>query len=169
MSYTLGRRWLMRPAGSPEELEHRRLHAITLLKKNYQPVEIARAVGVDRRSVRRWKAAYLKKGTNALKARPAPGRPPRLNSKDKNKLEHELLKGARAAGFPTELWTCPRVARLIYSLFGVQYHVDHIGRLLHYLGWSPQKPQRRAAERDERQIQRWIKTQWPRIKKKPPH
>jgi transposase len=45
--------------------------------------------------------------------------------------------------------------------------VDHIGRLLHSLGWSPQKPQRKAIERNEEQIQQWIKVDWPRIKKKP--
>jgi putative transposase len=56
---------------------------------------------------------------------------------------------------------------LIFSLFGIRYHVDHIGRLLHSLGWSPQRPQRRAVERNEREIQRWVKEEWPRIKKKP--
>jgi putative transposase len=70
------------------------------------------------------------------------------------RLEKKLLKGAQAAGFPTDLWTCPRVARLISSLFGVTYHVDHIGRLLHMLGWSPQKPERRAIERDEAKIRK---------------
>jgi transposase len=82
-------------------------------------------------------------------------------------LEKALLKGARAAGYATDLWTCPRVAELIARRFGVRYHVDHIGRLLHSLGWSPQKPTRRAIERDEAGIQRWIKEEWPRIKKKP--
>jgi transposase len=79
-----------------------------------------------------------------------------------------LLKGAKAAGFPTDLWTCPRVAQLIRESFSVTYHVDHVGRLLRDLGWSPQKPQRRAVERDEAEIQRWVKEEWPRVKKKPP-
>lgn len=156
----------MRPRGSPEELERRRLHAIALLNQEYQPVEVARIVGVDRRSVRRWKAAYLKNGRKAIRAKPA-GRPPKLDAKSKKKLERELLKGAKAAGFPTDLWTCPRVAQLIRVCFGIHYHVDHIGRLLRSMGWSPQKPQRRAVERDEKEIQRWIKEEWPRIKKKP--
>jgi hypothetical protein len=76
-----------------------------------------------------------------------------------------LLQGAQAAGYPTDLWTCPRVADVIRSRFGVQYHADHVGRLLHSLGWSPQKPQRRAVERDEEQVQTWIKQEWPRVKK----
>jgi len=156
----------MRPKGSPEELEARRLRAIVLLNQGHQPVEVARMVGVDRRSVRRWKAAYLKNGDEAIKAKPA-GRPPKLDEKAKKKLERKLLKGAKEAGFPTDLWTCPRVAKLILADFGIRYHVDHIGRLLRSMGWSPQRPQRRAIERNEKEIQRWVKEEWPRIKKKP--
>jgi transposase len=156
----------MRPKGRPEELEARRLRAIALLKQGYQPVEIADMVGVDRRSVRRWKSAYRKNGNKAIIAKPA-GRPPKLDEKAKKKLESKLLKGAKDAGFPTDLWTCPRVAKFILLYFGIRYHVDHIGRLLRSLGWSPQRPQRRAIERDEKEIQRWAKEEWPRIKKKP--
>ena len=88
-----------------------------------------------------------------------------MEEKNVKKLEKALLKGSKVAGFPTDLWTCPRVAQLIYTLFGVRYHVDHIGRLLHARGWSPQKPERRAIERDEERIRQWIKVDWPRIKK----
>jgi len=156
----------MRPPGSPKELERRRLRAITLLKEGYQPVEVARTLGVDRRSVRRWKAAYRKKGGGALKAIPAPGRPLKLSIEQRKKLEKDLLRGAQEAGFPTDLWTCPRVAELIEMRFGITYHVDHVGRVLRSLGWSPQKPERRAKERDHEKIQRWMKQDWPRIKKK---
>jgi len=156
----------MRPYGSPEELERRRLRAISLLKAGYQPVEVARMLGVDRRSVRRWKAAFHKQGARAMKARPAPGRPLKLTDKQRKKLERYLLKGAQSVGFPTDLWTCSRVAELIETQFGVTYHVDHIGRVLRSLGWSPQKPERRARERDEQRIQRWVKHDWPDIKKK---
>ncbi len=158
----------MRPTGSPEELERRRRRsrAIGLLRDGFAPVEIAHRVGVDRRSVRRWSAAYRKNGMAALKARPAPGRPSVLDAKAKRQVERILLKGARAAGFHTDLWTCPRVAQVIEQRFGVRYHVDHIGRLLHGLGWSPQKPERRALERDKVAIRRWVCQQWPRVKKR---
>ena len=155
----------MRPTGSPEELEHRRVRAISLLEDGYAPVDVSRMVGVERRSVRRWKATFRDAGTRGLKAKPAPGRPPRLDAKAKRKLERALLEGAAAAGFQTDLWTCPRVARLLRDRFGVHYHVDHVSRLLHALGWSPQKPERRAAERDEDDIRRWVKESWPRVKK----
>ena len=155
----------MRPAGSPKALQQRRERAITLLKEGYQPCEVASMLKVDRRSVRRWKAAYRKKGNQALQAKPAPGRPAKLSEKDKARLEKFLLKGARSAGFATDLWTCPRIAELIAARFDVHYHVDHIGRLLRAMGWSPQKPTRKAVERDEESIATWVKADWPRVKK----
>lgn len=157
----------MRPPGSPRTLERRRRRAIELLEEGFQPVEVASQLGVDRRSVRRWKAAYRKGGETAIQARPAPGRPSALDDKAKARLERLLLKGAKAAGFPTDLWTCPRVAEVIAERFGVEYHVDHIGRLLRGMGFSPQKPTRRAVERDEAAIKRWAKTDWSRVKKTP--
>jgi transposase len=76
-----------------------------------------------------------------------------------------LLRGARAHGYRTNLWTTARIAEVIQRAFGVQYHRDHVGRLMHSLQWSPQKPERRALERDERAIEGWKRKDWPRIKK----
>lgn len=157
----------MRPFGSPDELERRRQRAMDLVRQGYSLGEVARMIGVERRSVRRWRSAYRKKGRRGLEAKPALGRPPRLGPAQSRQLERELLRGAQAAGFQNELWTCRRVAELVKQRFGIEYHVDHVCRLLHRLGWSAQKPTRRAFERDEREIQRWIKQEWPAIKKKP--
>ena len=76
-----------------------------------------------------------------------------------------LLKGAKANGFPTDLWTCPRIAQVIEARYGVHYHVDHIVRLMASLGFSAQKPEKQAAERDEERIARWVALDWLRIKK----
>jgi transposase len=157
----------MRPSGSPHELEERRLRAIHLLAEGFSPVEVARQIGVDRRSVRRWKAASRKGGAHALAAKPASGRPRRLRARDLARLRRLLIKGALAAGLPTDLWTCPRVSWLIQRKFDVHYHPAHVSRLLHGLGFSPQKPTRRAVERDEERIQAWIAQDWPRVKKTP--
>ena len=157
----------MRPHGSPKELERRRERALELLQEGLSPVDVARRLGVDRRSVRRWKSAYRDGGRQALKAKPVPGRPPKLTSEDRDRLETLLLEGAQAAGYPSDLWTCRRVAEVVSRHFGVAYHIGHVGRLLHAMGWSPQKPQRRAVERQEERVQTWIKRDWPRIKKKP--
>lgn len=158
----------MRPRGSPQELQHRRLRAISLLQEGYMPVDVAKMVGVDRRSVRRWKSAYLKEGEKGIQAKPASGRPCKLSKEEREKLQEVLLKGAKSAGFDTDLWTCRRVAQVIKNLFGVKYHPHHVSKLLHSLGWSPQKPQKVAKERDEEEVRRWIKEDWPRIKKKRP-
>lgn len=159
--------WGMRPFGSPAQLESRRLLAISLLEEGLQPVDIARKLKVDRRSVRRWKASFRKSGQDAVKAKPASGRPSKISARHRISLERHLLKGARSAGYPTDLWTCPRISHLIRREFGVKYHIGHIGKLLRSMGWSPQKPERQSRERDEETVQRWIRKDWPRIKKKP--
>lgn len=157
----------MRPTGSPRALERRRLRAIALLEQGFTPVEIARQLGVDRRSVRRWRASYDQAGDDGVLAKPASGRPSKLDAKARQRLERDLLKGPKAFGYPTDLWTCPRVARVIRRRYGVKYHVDHVSRLLRSMGWTPQKPERRARERDERSIRGWIRKDWPRVKKTP--
>src|SRR5438552_788761 len=134
----MGRRDPMpRPHGSPEQLERRRLQAWKLLRDGLGPVEIARKLDVDRRSVRRWRAMGERK---SLASRPASGRPPKLTEAQREQLVGHLLAGPIAAGFATELWTCPRVVELIRRRFKVHYHASHIGRLLRSLGFSPQKP-----------------------------
>jgi transposase len=79
-------------------------------------------------------------------------------------VEHALLAGAVAQGFDTDLWTLPRVAEVIWRLTGVSYHQGHVWWLLRRHGWSPQRPARRASERDEDAIARWRAEDWPRIK-----
>jgi len=157
----------MRPFGDPKTLEKRRLKAVALLREGLLPGEIAKRLGVDRRSVHRWLLAYRNHGVDGLAPIPAPGRPPKLKSQDRQKLARMLLKGATAFGYPTDLWTSSRVVDLIHRYFRVIYHANHISRLLRSLGFSPQKPQRRARERDEAAIRGWVQTEWPRVKKTP--
>ena len=153
-----------RPHGSPEHLECRRLQAWKLLREGFGPVEVARKLGVDRRSVRRWRALGEHK---QLAARPAVGRPAKLSEAQRERLVGHLLDGALACGFATPLWTCPRIAELIRRRFRVGYHASHVGRLLRTLGFSPQKPERQARERDEEAIQGWVRNTWPQVKKTP--
>ena len=154
----------MRPTGSTRALERRRRRAIALLQQGLPPVDVARQLGVDRRSVRRWKAAVVQGGPDAVAAKPVPGRRAKLDAQGRQRLERWLLKGAKAAGYESELWTCPRIATLLRTRLGVRYHVHHVPRLLRALGWTPQKPTRRAAERDEAAIARWMKEDWRRVK-----
>ena len=155
----------MRPEGSPQELERRRRRAMALLEEGYSQAEVARRVGCHPSSVMRWRKASDRAGPEALKPRAASGRPPKLSSQDKQRLVGCLLEGPMQHGYRTDIWTTKRVAELVEDKFAVKYHRDHVGRLLHWLGWSHQTPKRRALQRDEEAIQQWKRKQWPRIKK----
>lgn len=110
---------------------------------------------------------WRKGGMAALAAKPHPGPTPKLSSEQKQELLTILKAGPIASGFKTELWTCGRVAKVVRKKFCVSYHPDHMGRILHDLGYSPQKPRQVAREQDSEAVERWRKVDWPRIKKKP--
>ena len=155
----------MRPKGSAAELEARRRQAVSLLGEGLALREVARQVASSPSSVKRWKEVARTGGKQALAAKPHPGRPPRLSAKQKEQLLRLLLKGATAHGYPSQLWTLPRIAEVIEKHFAVRYHPSHVWKLLRACGWSAQKPQRRARERDEPEIERWRRERWPHIKK----
>jgi len=148
-------------------LEARRRKAVSLLEQGLSLHEIARRIGCHPSSVMRWRNALGKGGPDALKGKPVPGRPCRLTEGQKRRLVKLLLKGARAHGYRTELWTTLRIAEVIGRTMGVTYHRNHVAKLLHQLGWSHQKPERRAVERDEERIAEWKRRVWPRVKKTP--
>jgi transposase len=157
----------MRPKGSAEVLEVRRRIAGNLLQEGKGIRAVARLVEASPSAVHGWKQALAEGGPDALKAKPHPGRPGQLTATQKAELEQKLLDGPLAAGFPTDLWTLERVAQVIERHFGVRYHPGHVWKILRELGWSSQKPDRRARERDEAAIERWRAEDWPRLKKKP--
>jgi len=157
----------MRPVGTAEELERRRRRAMALVGEGLSLNEAARRIGCNASSVMRWWDAYQRGGEAALRPRPTPGRPPRLTGRQRARLIEYLLQGSMAHGYRTDLWTTLRIAELIRDRFRVHYHRDHVGRLLHSLGWSCQKPERRATQRNEAAIEQWKRRDWPRIKKTP--
>jgi transposase len=129
--------------------------------------KVAELVGVSAGSVRLWRRAVEKGGLEALRAKPHPGRTPRLDERQKQQLVVILLAGPRKAGYRTDLWTCARVAEVIANTFHIEYHPDHVGKMLHDLGWTCQKPEQRAREADDTSIEQWRKREWPRIKRGP--
>lgn len=157
----------MRPKGSAAELEQRRHLAVRLLEQGVKGTQVAKAFGVSCVTVSRWKQGYQKAGEAALAAKAHPGGRPRLTIAQRRQLVRLLLQGPRQHGYSTELWTLKRVAEVIRRSFGVEYHPCHVWKILRNLGWSCQKPERRARERDEAAIQRWRQQDWPRIKKRP--
>jgi transposase len=154
-----------RPRGSADLLEDRRRRALALLDSGCSLNEVGRRMGCGASSVMRWRDARRRGGEQALRVRYSPGRPLKLNPAQRKRLVDLLLQGSRAHGYRTNLWTTARIAEVIQRKFGIQYHRDHVGRLMHRLHWSPQKPERRALERNEEAIARWKQKDWPRIKK----
>lgn len=140
---------------------------MALLDCGYSLQEVGRRVGCSASSVMRWRNVRRRGSQDALRVRFSPGRPLKLSQAGRNRLVRLLLNGPMAQGYRTNPWTTARIAALIEQEFGVHYHPDHIGRLLHDLGWSPQKPERSALERDEPAIERWKQKDGPRVKKAP--
>jgi transposase len=157
----------MRPRGSAAVLEARRREAMALLKEGHSLNAVARWLRCAASSVMRWRNAVRRRGERAFQVGASPGRPPKLTKAQRQRLVRLLLQGPLAHGYRTDLWTTTRVAAVIERHFGARYHADHVGRLLHALGWTPQKPERRALQRDEAAVARWKRAEWPRVKKTP--
>src|SRR2546428_770697 len=140
MSYT--RLWevRMRPQGSPAELERRRLRAIELLQREIPVHVVAERLGVDRRSVRRWKRAYRGRGRNGLRARPAPGRPPKLSAAQRRQLVRVVVAGAGGGGFSPSPWGGRGGVDVIRPPVKVVYKPGHVGGLLLAAGVCPPRP-----------------------------
>lgn len=154
----------MRPLGTAEQLAKRRQKALDLLKRGKANKEVARQLGTTERSVRRWRAdAKHPKKKSERRA----GKPSYLSSKQIAKLERELLKGAYAYGYAEDYWTLDRIGHVIWELFKVRYVPSGVWRLLSRMGWSNQRVQRLAIQRDEEVIENWKVHQLPRIKKTP--
>jgi transposase len=157
----------MRTKGTPAELEHRRQLAVRRHLEGDSADEIAEFLGVAPRTVWRWLARFRQHGPEGLSARPVPGRPPKLTSTQEKVIRRWLGDNPMKHGFATELWTGPRLARLIEQEFGIHLHPQYLCTWLRARGFAPQKPQRVAREGDPEEIAAWLETQWPRIKKKP--
>jgi len=150
-----------------DALEGRRFRAIGLVKKGFNQSEVARRVKVCSQTVSRWARQVAAAGEATLRKAGRAGRKPWLEAPQKQKLEQLLVQGPQRLGYETPLWTSQRVAHLIEDEFGVRYHPGHVWKLLRGLGWSCQRPEGRARERNEEAIRQWKKVQWPAIKKKP--
>lgn len=147
-------------------LEQRRLKGAKLLARGVSKSEVARQLDVSRQTVAAWEQRLAEGGKAALK-RGALGRPRELDAAQERELGKVLMAGALEAGYPTELWTLPRIGKVITERFGVEYSVGHLWHLLRRMGFSCQKPEKRATQRNEPEIVRWKRHTWPALKKKP--
>jgi len=148
------------------EMEKRRHQAAKLFAKEHSAPEVARRLGVARQVAYRWKDAWARGGKAALASKGPAGPKPKLTAGQTQQVTEALLAGPLAHGYKTNLWTLPRVALLIKDLTGVSYHPGHVWRLLGASGFSCQRPERRAVERDDKAIRKWQRVEWPALKKK---
>jgi transposase len=153
---------MTRPIGTAAELERRRRRAVALIERGESPAAVARILGAHPKSVSRWRRLARQPG--GLNARPQPGPPPGLSDAQLRQLEQLLLLGPQSHGWDNQLWTAARVARLVERFFGRSYHPEHVRKLLkRRLDWTSQKPRRKARERDDQEVERWLGDEFPRI------
>ena len=145
--------------------EARRLQAWRLQQQGWSQRQIAQALGVSEGAVSQWMTRGRVGGPEALRHRPPPGAPRRLTAEQLARVPALLQRGPEAYGFRGQLWTRGRIATVLRMAFGVSYHPRHVGRLCQALRWSPQKPTRRARQRDDAAIAQWRDESWPAIKR----
>ncbi len=147
-------------------LERRRRRAAALFRRGVRNAEVARRLHVTTAAVAQWKVTWRSGGLRALATKGATGPKPKLTPARRQRVLRALARGPRAHGYATDVWTLSRIARLIRATTDVAYHPGHVWYVLQGLGWSCQVPERRARERNERRIQSWVRTEWPRIQKR---
>lgn len=157
----------MRARRDFQALARRRKQAARLFAEGERLATVARRLQVSRQSVSRWYRQWKTGGTAALRSAGRAGRAPHVNAADLRQVERTLREGARANGFNTDLWTLPRVAQVIERVTGVRYHAGHVWRVMRAMGWTLQRPARRAKERNAEAIRQWVAERWPAVKKKP--
>jgi len=154
--------------GSQSELEAKRMLAAEMFDQNLKPKQIAAILKVDDQSVRRWRRIYRVHGREGLRSSRHPGPKPRLDQEQRKRLAQLLLQTPAQCGFDKYLWTTKLIAQLIQREFEVSFYHDHVGVILHEMGFTHQKPARRARERDEARIANWRTVVWPALLKKAP-
>jgi transposase len=154
--------------GAPEKQDWRaarRRRAWELKQQGWKQKDIAMALGVSQGAISQWLTRVRTGGEAALAAQPPPGMTPKLTAEQRAQLPLLLAQGAEHYGYRGDIWTSKRVADVIQREFGVRYHPDHVRKLLHAAGWSPQRPKTRASQQDATAIATWVEERWPQIKK----
>ena len=150
-----------------DEAAKRRVRAGRLLLKDKPPAGVAKLVGAPRQTVYRWLAVLREQGIDGLRDMSKGGRPSLMTTEQVAELRELLLAGPIANGYGTDLWTLKRVRLLIEKRFGIRYSDVNVWRILGAMGFSSQKPEKRAIERNEDAVAHWKKRTWPALKKKP--
>ena len=150
-----------------QRLRKRRQKAIAFFEQGQRQAAVAKVLKVSRQSVSRWYHDWINKDNQAIHGATRAGRKRWLSKEQVAQIQKELLKGAMAHGYSSDLWTLPRVAQVIEMATAVHYHPGHVWRVLRQMGWSLQRPTLRAKERDEQKIRLWKSRTWAKVKKTP--
>lgn len=143
------------------------MRALELHEQGWSGQRIAEALGVTAGAVSQWLRRAREGGREALRTQPPPGPTPRLTTEQRHALPERLAKGAEAYGFVGDVWTTKRVAVVIRREFGVSYHPAHVSRLVRAIGWSLQRPRRRASQRQAAATAAWQDERQPALEAKP--
>lgn len=152
--------------GRRERQQQRRFEAAALFEAGKTRAEVAVELGVSWRAAHTWYQQWQADGAKGLEAGNKPGPVPKFSDAQVEELRAQLVMGSIAHGYSNELWTLRRVARLILDRFALKASPSEVWRLLRRMKWSPQKPQRKARERDEEKINQWKTERWPELQAK---
>jgi transposase len=158
----------VRPRRDFVALKERRMRAVALFDRGVSQADVARELDVSRETASQWACAWRDGGAEALDGAGRAGRLSKLADQQLAKVEKALEKGPRASGYSTELWTLARIAAVIEAVTGVSYSTTQTWWILRErLGWSRQRPAKRALEADPEAITAWARDRWPVVKKTP--
>jgi len=144
-----------------------RIQGLLLVSQGNRQRDVAEIIGVGRRTLQDWIYRYRVKGISGLEKGPFKGAQSRLTDEQKGELSRIIAAGPQGAGLDTGVWTTPIIVKLVHDLFGVSYHPDHMGKILHRLRFSVQYPGRNLSKADEKAQRTWRLEELPAIKKKP--
>ena len=147
-----------------ERRETLRLQAARLFAEDVAPVEVAARLRVSTKSAYQWRRRWRAGGAEALASKRPGGASCRLSDAQLERLRTELERGPAEHGWADQRWTLARVATVIGRLFHLRYTPRGTAYLLHRMGWSPQVPRHRAAERDEDAIAQWRTLTWAKVR-----
>jgi transposase len=149
---------------SGDERERRRRLAVQRVNEGRSQKEVAAFLGVSKGTVSGWVKAYREQGDSALASKSRSGRPRKLSAEQEQEVLSWFSRPPTDFGFDNELWTAPRVAKLIERKWRIHFNARYISQWLAERRITPQKPCRQPRERDESKIRHWTRYVWPRVK-----
>lgn len=148
-------------------MEERRREALRLIASGMRQAEVARRLDVVPQAISQWVAAHRAGGVKSLASKGKPGPKTAPDAKARKRIEAALVKGPKANGYRNDLWTLRRVAEVVERITGTKPGTTRTWTLLREMGWSCQRPARRARERNDKQVQDFVDHVWTAVKKTP--